>query len=141
MALINKGRGGTGMQKVDDLLANLPAKIRKTILTKAMAAGAAVVLEAVKDLAPLHTGGYRESLKVKKLKPGAREAAAGISGGNGLAYILEFGHHYKATIHGKQYEGDVAADPHFRPGTERSQDRAMDAVREYLRAHFSEALK
>ena len=141
MALINKGRAGTGMQKVDNLLANLPAKIRKTILTNAMAAGVAVVLERVRDLAPLHTGGYRESLKIKKLPAGKREATAGITGGNGLAHILEFGHHYKATMGAKTFEGNVPPDPHLRPGTDQVQDKAIDAVREYLTAHFAEALK
>jgi hypothetical protein len=132
-----KGNLGDGA-KLDKLLTELPARLRKRLLTKALKAGVQPVLDEAQRLAPYEHGDYIQSLHVRAGKPDARETTVGVAGGNGLAYLLEFGHK-AANQHGTY--GHVPGHPHLRRAMEAKEKAAIEAIREVLSKRFAEALK
>lgn len=87
----------TGGRALDDLLRTLPAKMHKNIMRSALRAGAAVILDEVKQNIPKDTGALASTARISTRAKGGEVSASAKVGGKykgvdaWYAHLVEFG--------------------------------------------------
>lgn len=137
-----------GLAELDKLLKELPAKIEGNIMRGAVRAGAKVLEEKAKQLAPVDDGDLRESIRVSTRSRRGRVSAT-ITAGNKkvfYAHMVEFGtarHLIKPKKRKSLFFAGLArevvdhpgssAKPFMRPALDNNQREAVDAAASYIR--------
>jgi HK97 gp10 family phage protein len=85
-----------GMAELDKLLAELPDKLQRNVMRSALRAGAQVIKQRAQELAPVHTGKLRDSIRVSvRIKAGVPvatvKAGGNAKGGAFYAHMVEYG--------------------------------------------------
>lgn len=143
----------TGGRELDDLLQTLPAKMERNILRAALRAGAAVVLDEVKQRIPERTGQLRASARITtRYRQGT--VTASVKVGNFVAWyahLVEFGTRpHRITpenprgflsINGSEVRSanhpGSRAQPFMRPAADASLQTAIDAVTRRIRERLT----
>lgn len=122
-----------GLAEANAALKRLPDRVQRRVLRGATAAGARVMLKAVKAAAPTDAGPQseasrkygrlRDNLRVLRLKRGIPDTAAAYRVDTGKSFwglFLEFGTRL------------ISARPWFRPAVDSSTDKALDTIKDRL---------
>jgi HK97 gp10 family phage protein len=83
----------SGGRELDALLQTLPAKMERNVMRSALRAGAAVMLEEVKQRIPVASGALRDSTRITTRAKGG-SVSASVKVGNAqawYAHLVEFG--------------------------------------------------
>lgn len=111
-------------------LRSLGPELARRALREAIAAGGAVLADAVKERVPVRTGLLRESVETgveisSQGNSGIASVAFGIEEGK-IASLVEFGHHEVTRSH--LDAGNVPAHPFLRPAFDESAIHAAEAA-------------
>lgn len=143
-----------GGRELDELLQTLPAKIEKNIMRSALRAGANVLRDRAKELAPKDDGYLQQSIRVVTRARGG-QVSASVKAGNSIAFyahMVEYGtrpHTIKAKraqalfFNGKAVK-DVAhpgarPKPFMRPAADAGLAASVAAVQQKVRERLTKA--
>lgn len=119
-----------GEKEIEEFFRRVPEAVGKRVLMTAMKAGALVVRNNIVPIAPYLTGVYRDSIGIEEMP----EQLA-VATGTDLPYgpRLELGFVGVDSL-GRHY--NQPAQPHFRPGFNKSKEEIVLGVRDAIRAQI-----
>jgi HK97 gp10 family phage protein len=133
-----------GGAKLERKLKALDAKVSKKIVTKALRAGAKIILTAAKAAAPKQSGTLKKSLKVRagKRKKGTvrfvvQTATGDFKGETYYAAFLEYGH--KAGSRKLENRKVIPAKPYLGPAFDSKKEEAAKAIADSMRHGIKDA--
>lgn len=141
-----------GLADLQRMLDELPAKVEANIMRGAIRAGAKVIEDRAKELAPVKSGALRDSIKVStRSKRG--QVSATIRAGGGKAFYakwVEFGtaqHFIKPKNRKSLFFAGMAKEvvdhpgatqkPFMRPALDGGHTGAIDAMAEYIKKRLA----
>lgn len=139
----------TGLAELQKMLDSLPAKLEANVMRGALRAGMKVVMEDVKNNAPVDSGELKSGLKIgTKSRRGLVTASIKATGKHGyLAPFIEFGtrpHSIKkgAKLSSGKYQDGVlnpglSPKPFMRPALDSQANAAVIATGNYIKARLS----
>ncbi len=130
-----------GLSEIESKLKNLPIKVRKTMMRKALRAGGKIILSAAREEAPVRTGLLQSQIKLRvhKNKKGymSIRVGTGSKGNPGPAFyssFVELGYKHRG---GKQ----IPANPFLKRASDKSKDQAGQATTESLQQQIEESVR
>jgi hypothetical protein len=114
----------------DAIMVNLKkyANLATDDMKEAVKQTAESVKKNIEEAAPVRTGRYKKSWRIKKIREKANSLDVVIHSSNRyqLAHLLEFGH-------AKRGGGRVAGKPHIEPAAEKGEQDLINAIEEKLK--------
>lgn len=130
-----------GDVRLQKRLARLTTKMQKSIVRRALRAGAKEILAVTKQLVPVDTGKLREGLKIRATK--ARRGSFGVQVQTPTRADLGIGADEKGFYPAVLEYGADGHPPHpyLRPALEQGRAAALDAIATGIREGIDEAVK
>jgi hypothetical protein len=114
----------------DAIMANLKkyANLATDDMKEAVKQTAESVKKNIEEAAPVRTGCYKKSWRIKKIREKANSLDVVVHSSNRyqLAHLLEYGH-------AKRGGGRVEGKPHIEPAAEKGEQDLIDAIEEKLK--------
>lgn len=135
----------SGVAELERKLEALNAATASADLQEAALAGAAPILEAILESAPVRTGELRASILAEVVASDRDHVTVEIGAfGDPAAHLVEFGHQQVAggvLDKGGHVVGHVPAHPFARPAFDREKTPAVDALAKRLREQLTAAAR
>ena len=128
----------SGLTELEQKLKNLPIKLRKQMMRKALRAGGKIILSAAKENSPVRSGLLQSQLKLRtgKNKRGYMSVRIGTGkkGDPGPAYYSSF-----IELGWKRGGHQIAPNPFLKRASDSAKDRAGRAVTDSLKQQIESA--
>jgi HK97 gp10 family phage protein len=152
----------TGLKELYDKLQQLPEKMEKRVMAKAMRQGTNVFMRSARENAPVKTGALKKSIKTKSLRGRRGEVKFGAVASAPYAHLVEFGTAQHLIEAGKNRRGStgkkVLADgkgrifgksvmhkgskmkPFMRPAFDENTDEAIEMFRSIVEQNLKDLI-